>query len=306
MAKASSQKVRVRVPATTSNLGPGFDVLGMALTLYNELTVQRISGPDQVDISGEGKDTLPRTGANILLRAFRSVIPRAQGNFHFQMKNGIPLSRGLGSSAASRLAGLLAAAAMDSRRHDPADIVQRACALEGHPDNVVPAFFGGLCGSIVDRTRVEHFKIRIPTGLRAALCIPDKEVSTPLARRLMPKRVPLADAIFTSSRLALFVAALEQKRLGRLKEAMRDVLHQPYRKRLIPGMDAALTAAGKAGALGAALSGSGPTLFAFTPTDKSAQRVSEAMCRSFSRRGIKSRALSLRIDFSGARVQVTR
>ncbi|MFH2202919.1 MAG: homoserine kinase [Elusimicrobiota bacterium] len=303
-------KIRVRVPATTSNLGPGFDVLGMALKLYNELelTCEPGWGEVRVDITGEGAETLPRSSRNLVVRSFRALIPKRlpRHNLRFRMVNRIPLCRGLGSSAAARLAGLLAATALKSGKPPFGQAVTKACAMEGHPDNAVPAFFGGLCGSVVERGNIEYFRLKPPRGLTAALCIPAIEVSTEKARRLMPKRVTLADAVFTSSRLALLVAAMTQGRLELLRTAMRDVLHQPYRKRLVPGMDAAIAAAERAGALGAALSGSGPTVLAFAGGERAGRRAAEAMCRAFARRGMASRALVLGVDNAGARVRASR
>ncbi len=304
-------KVRVRVPATTSNLGPGFDVLGMALKLYNELELTCMPGSGKVDfdITGEGADSLPRNRTNITFKAFRSIFSGSLKHLdlRFRMKNRIPVARGLGSSAAARLSGLLAAAALKSgKRPNFEKLVEKACSLEGHPDNAVPAFFGGLCGSVREKGGVEHFRLRTPRELTTVLCIPDIEVSTEKARRLIPKRVPLTDAVFTSSRLALLVAAFEQRRYALLKTAMRDVLHQPRRKKLIPGMDAAIEAALAHGALGAALSGSGPTILAFTSDERSGRRAGRAMARVFQRRRIASRMLILDADNTGVHVTVSR
>jgi len=304
---AKNTKIRITVPATTSNIGPGFDVLGMALTLYNELEVTREPGWGEVrvDIRGEGAETLPRGRANLVLRAFRALRPGPfpKHNLFFRMTNRIPLCRGLGSSAAARLAGLMAAAALKSGKPPFADVVAKACAMEGHPDNAVPAFFGGLCGSVVDKKRIEYFRLNPPRGLRTVLCVPDFEVPTEKARRLMPKRVSLADAVFTSSRLALLTAAFAQGRLELLKTAMQDVLHQPYRRRLVPGMNAAIAAAERAGALGAALSGSGPTVLAFAGGERAGRRAGRAMERVFARRGRSCRVLVLGVDGRGARVR---
>lgn len=305
--KAISQ-ISITVPATASNLGPGFDVLGMALKLYNKLEVRRLGrgSPDRVEISGEGAEDLPRGNSNLIVQTFKSSLGQCGSGFLFRMNNGIPLSRGLGSSAAARLAGLLAGAAFSRRTHKPGDIVSRACALEGHPDNVVPAFFGGLCGSVVEKGRIDYFRLRTPRAWTTVLCVPDIEVSTKKARRVLPRRVALRDAVFTSSRLALLIAAFSQGRPGWLKVAMRDVLHQPYRRRLVPGMEKAIQAAEKAGAFGAALSGSGPTIIAFAPNARTGRKSGEAMRKVFGRAGVSARVMVLGVDPSGVRVRTSR
>jgi len=298
--------LRIRIPATTSNLGPGFDVLGMALALYNDIEVSVLpgKGPDQVEIAGEGADRLPRDGRNLVLRAFREALGwKFHHPLRWRMKNRIPLCRGLGSSGAARLGGALAAAALSRTGKDRwPDFVAAACRMEGHPDNVMPAFFGGLCGSYrVDR-ELRFFRLRRPVGLRAVVCIPELEVPTEKARRVLPKTVPLADAVRTAARLAVLVTAFEQRRYERLAAGMDDVLHQPYRKRLIPGLYEALSAARRAGAHGAALSGSGSAVFALSPT-AAAARAGAAMARAFARRGLRSRSLVLDFDYRGAEVR---
>jgi len=304
-----ARTIRVSVPATTSNLGPGYDVLGMALGLRNELEVQTFDeqGPLTVEIRGEGAGSLPETAGNMAVQAFRSVLPKTRfaKAMRFKMTNRIPLCRGLGSSGAARLSGLLAAAALadpGGRRLD--GVVEKAAALEGHPDNVVPAFLGGLCASYRLEGELRFFRLRTPAGLRAVVCVPELEVSTKKARRLMPKKVPLSVAVYTASRLALLVSAFEQKRYDRLSAAMDDRLHQPARGKLVPGMNEAIAAAHRAGAFGAALSGSGPAVFALSGADPAAREVGRAMERAFERKGIGSRSLDLPIDTRGAQVKM--
>ncbi|MFA5141286.1 MAG: homoserine kinase [Elusimicrobiota bacterium] len=291
--------VRIRIPASTSNLGPGFDVLGMALTLYNEITVER-SEKLVVDIRGEGSDSLPKDARNLVVRTFRTLLPRP--GFRFRMTNRVPLGRGLGSSAAARLGGLLAAAFLGPRRPPPSEIVLRACSLEGHPDNAVPAFFGGLCASRYEKGKLQFVRLRQPKGLSVVACVPDFEVPTEKARAVMPKQVPLRVAVQTTSRLALLLAAFEHRQYDLLRSAMDDVLHQPYRKKLTPGMAAVIRAALSAGAFGAALSGSGPTVLAFAPKDK-AGAAARSMERAFQRVRIASKSLRLCVDTDGARVE---
>lgn len=291
--------VRIRIPASTSNLGPGFDVLGMALTLYNEITVEP-SEKLLVEIRGEGSGSLPEDAGNLVVQAFRTLLPR-QG-FRFRMTNRIPLGRGLGSSAAARLGGLLAAAFLGKLKASPSEVVLRACALEGHPDNAVPAFFGGLCASRYEDGKLQYVRLRQPKGLSVVACVPAFEVPTEKARSILPKQVPLSVAVQTSSRLALLLAAFEHGQYDLLRTAMDDVLHQPYRKRLTPGMDGVIEAALRAGAFGAALSGSGPTVLAFAPKNR-AGAVGRGMVRAFRRVRIASESLRLRVDADGAQVE---
>ena len=307
--KTQGRCIRVRVPATTSNLGPGFDVLGMALKLYNELELTALDAPEGliIEIEGEGASSLPCGESNAAVEAFRAALPKGckPRALRLRMKNRIPLGRGLGSSAAARLCGLLAGGAVHDFKERPLErLIQEACRMEGHPDNTVPAFYGGLCVSFKDGESFRHLRLKLPKGLGVSVCVPDFQVSTEKARALLPRKVDLRDAVRNSSRLALLVAALEQGRFGWLKIAMQDSLHQPYRKRLVRGMDSVIAAAERAGAFGAALSGSGPTILALTPKGTAQARVGRAMEKAFARAGAKSRALALEIDTEGARVEI--
>lgn len=297
-------KVFVSVPATTSNLGPGFDVLGMALGLRNELRLEvgPRPGPALIEIIGEGAAELPRGEDNLLLRSFRALLPRRRfpRALRLRLLNRIPLARGLGSSAAARLCGLLAAAAVSGAPRER--VLGLACRLEGHPDNVVPALFGGLRAAWVEGTSTRHFALRLPRALAAVVCVPELKVPTARARAVLPARVPLADAARNGGRLAFLLGALERGRLDWLRFAMGDALHQPYRKRLVPGMEEVIAAALRAGAWGASLSGSGSAMLALTPRPRAAF-VGSAMVRAFARRRLPSRALTLEVDRRGALVR---
>ncbi|MBI4425610.1 MAG: homoserine kinase [Elusimicrobia bacterium] len=299
--------VRVRVPATTSNLGPGVDVFGRALSLHPELElrVSTTRGEALVEIEGEGASTLPRGEDNEVVRVLRRVCHIANG-LRLRLTNRIPVARGLGSSAAARLAALLAARAVwkepstegDSREND--SLLDQACALEGHPDNVVPALLGGLRLSVRDGDRLLQVPLKSPKGLAAVVCVPDFELSTEKARAVLPATVDRADAVFTSGRVALLVHALETGRYELLRVAMQDVLHQPYRRALVPGLRTVLEEAAAAGAFGAALSGAGPSVLAFAPRGARAAAVGRAMQRGFLNHRIESRALALDVDRKGA------
>jgi homoserine kinase len=315
------RKVRIRIPATTSNLGPGFDALGMALKLYNEIEVSwlREHGDVHTEIEGEGFAQLPRGEKNPIVQAFRLILPKTRFPYamRMRMKNRIPLARGLGSSAAARLGGLLAAAALrDFRESAVADMVAQAVALEGHPDNVIPAFHGGLCVSIWDGVHGNvalgegggrhplWLRLKIPRDLGVVVCMPDFEVSTEKARKLLPAKVPLKDAVHNVQRTALLIGALERGELGLLRVAMDDLLHQPYRRPLMRGMDSVIAAAVRAGAFGAALSGAGPTILALTLRGPKQAKIGREMQKAFFRSGVESRYLALDVEPTGARIEI--
>ena len=299
-------RVTVTVPATTSNLGPGFDCLGLALDLRNDLTLELYAehGPAAVVISGEGAATLPRDERNMLVKAARLILPRTlPGRLVFRSVNRIPLARGLGSSAAAAVAGLWAGAHLfGTLRTSEDELEALAVSLEGHPDNVAPCVHGGLTASLTEKGRSRANRLNIHPSLSAVVCIPAFELSTKKARAALPKMVPLADAVYNSSRAILLARALRTGHTSHLADLMDDRLHQPYRAKLVPGLREALAAAVKAGAAGAALSGSGPSVFAFVESGKAA-RVGAAMKRAFLKKRIASRWLPLDIDHQGVRIE---
>ncbi|MFB3818877.1 MAG: homoserine kinase [Candidatus Methylomirabilales bacterium] len=265
------RRVRVRVPASSANLGPGFDALGLALGLYNEIEVA-IEGRDlQLTVDGEGAERLQSLGAqNLAARAVAGtlrhlgVLPEG---LHVHMLNRIPLSRGLGSSSAAALGGVAAAAALADRQLEPEALLDLALPLEGHPDNIAPALLGGLTVATLVEGRVRCVKLPVPAELRVLAVIPAFPLSTAKARKALPPTVPRADALFNIGRVALLLAALQAGRLDLLREATQDRLHQPYRAPLVPGMPEVLAEGERAGALGCFLSGAGPTLLALVAGD---------------------------------------
>ncbi|HAM35000.1 MAG TPA: homoserine kinase [Elusimicrobia bacterium] len=299
-------KVRVRVPASTSNIGPGFDCLGMALGLYNELVVEMHSekGPLSFEIEGEGAETLPRDRGNVMFRAANTVLAgRFPNRLVFKAVNRIPLARGLGSSAAAIVAGLFAA----NRLIKPSPLTQEqlfeyALVLEGHPDNIAAAIFGGVTLSIKDRRDVRNHALKPHKDLVAVVCIPEFQLETAKARAVLPDIVPREAAVENVSRAMLLASAMERGRWKDLAAAMGDRLHQPYRACLVPGFKDVLKAAHDAGICGAALSGSGPTVLALCRKGPQAQAIGEAMVRAFAQNRIKSRALVLPIDHQGVKV----
>lgn len=297
--------ITVRVPATSGNLGPGFDALGLALRLHNTLALEPADS-HKIEVEGEGEATLPRDPSHLAYRAALAVARRAGRTariptpraFRLRQHNRIPLARGLGSSAAAIVGGAAAANALLGGPLDPQALIDLATEIEGHPDNVAPALLGGLVACARTGAGVRWVRLA-PASLRIVAAVPDYPVSTEDARRLLPAQVPFEDAVFNVTRTALLVAALTGGRADLLAEATEDRLHQPYRERLVPGLTRVFAAARRAGAYGVALSGSGPTVLAFGD----ARGIGEAMAAAFRAAGAGCRILDLEIDTNGAVVE---
>lgn len=295
--------IRVRVPATTANLGPGFDALGLALRLHNSVALEAAPEP-RIEIEGEGAMALPRDPSHLAYRAALAVAgarkdaaaPRA---FHLRQHNRIPLARGLGSSAAAIVGGAAAANALLGGPLDVQGLIDLAASLEGHPDNVAPAVLGGLVACVTTEAGKIRWTRLIPRRLRVVIAVPEFAVSTAEARRLLPETVPFRDAVFNVTRTALLVASLAEGRMDMLDEATRDRLHQPYRARLVPGLEAVFAAARASGAHGVALSGSGPAVVAFGE----APGIGEAMRRAFESAGAECRVVDAEVDTEGTVVE---
>jgi homoserine kinase len=291
------------VPATSANLGPGFDALGLALALYNELTITEADGVIVV-VRGQGDRELPTDGQNLVARAARGVFDAAGRRFRglaVQCANGIPLRRGLGSSAAAWVSGLLGANALLGAPLDRSALLSLAARGEGHPDNVAAALHGGMTVSCETASGIVAVSLPVPTSLRWVVLIPELTSSTAEARAVLPEQVPRADAVFNVQRVALMLGGLWAGRPDLLRTAMEDRLHEPYRRRLFPWMPAVAAAAREAGALGCVLSGAGPSLLA--PVTDDAARVADAMTRALAAAGVVARANVLDVDTVGATVE---
>lgn len=264
--------IRVRAPATTANLGPGFDCLGMALDLWNLLEVRQageaVDGQPLVQIIGEGADELATDQSNLVYQAMGFLFREADQEMppiRLCCRNQIPLSRGLGSSAAAIAGGLVAANALCAHNFSANDLLEMAATLEGHPDNVAAALLGGLQLVVLDQEqRLFTAPIDVPPDMQAVLFIPELRIATADARKVLPVQVSMADAVHNMSRIALLVAGMGTNHPEYLKVATQDRLHQPYRQPLFPAMKGIFAAAQDAGALGVFLSGSGSTILALT------------------------------------------
>ncbi len=274
--------LKVRVPATTANLGPGFDALGLALDIYNTVTVMPSEKGVSLEIKGEGEQFLPLDENNLLIKAAQRVFDKAgynPGGLFWVQENRIPLESGMGSSAAAIVAGVCAANALLPRPFSEEEITDLAVQIEGHPDNIAPALFGGLTISYPreeDPQQRLDFALRegcengfgvirtgVPPGLHLVLAVPETRLSTKKSRGVLPRQVSFEDAAFNVGRTAALVASLMNGQGEHLKEACRDRLHQPYRFSLMPGVDKVVEAALRAGAQGCALSGAGPSVAAY-------------------------------------------
>jgi homoserine kinase len=293
-------RVRVRVPASSANLGPGFDALGLALALYNEIEIEE-SDRVSVTVRGEGAGRLDAGSDNVVARGARMAFEAAGRPFRgaaIACVNRIPLARGLGSSAAAWVAGLAGANAILGAPLDRDALLTLAARAEGHPDNVAAAVFGGLTVSCAAEGRVVSVPLPVPAELEWVVLVPEVESSTREARAVLPERVPRADAVLNVQCVSLLLAALAAGRVELLDLAMRDRLHQPYRLRLFPWMGSVEAAAVGAGALGCVLSGAGSAMLAAVRGPGEA--VGRAMEQALAAAGVRGRALALSVDTKGA------
>jgi homoserine kinase len=298
-------RVRVTVPASSANFGPGFDVLAVALALHN---VAELGESDtlSVEIEGEGAATLPRDGRNVVVRAARLVYEaagRRLGGLTIRQRNGIPPGRGLGSSGSAWLAGILGANALLGSPLGPDAVMDLAVGQEGHPDNLGASLHGGVTVTCWDAETRSVVSLPVPEGVEFAVLVPDFEASTAAARAAFPASYPQADAVYNVTRVALLVAAWTQGRWDVVGQAMTDRLHQPYRGRaMFPWLDGVLAAAREAGALGAALSGAGPSVLGLAPAGASTG-VASAMTEALRKAGHSGSARVLAADTRGAQVE---
>lgn len=295
-----------RLPATSANLGSGFDTLGLALSLYNDIEVLETLEEHryEIEVIGEGALELVEPSRNLLVKSYEYACRKwrqpARG-LRLRSINAIPLGRGLGSSATAVAGGILIANAFREEPLETEALLPLATELEGHPDNAVPCLTGGMVVSCWNGTEVRYVRLpAMPEGMSAVVAVPDFKVHTHEAREALPREVPLGEAVFNLSRAALFAASWATGNWENLMFAMEDRLHQQFRARLFPGGDAILTRMKKIPeCLGVAISGSGPSMLAFARGNP--QRVAIAMCQAFTESGVRSRFFVLDTDMQGAR-----
>jgi homoserine kinase len=296
-------KVRVAVPATVANLGPGFDALALALAMQNEVVATQTGEPGLTIDPGPGAPEQLRDPAhNLVARAYTATCAELGAlpeGLHIACVNRIPFRRGLGSSAAAALAGTLCATALHGAPWDEQRILQWVSDMEGHPDNAAAALLGGL---VIVAPGAPAARMDVPDSLCAVVFVPDIEIATPLARAVVPRAVPMADAVFNAARVGLWVRAVATGDWSLLGEAMRDRWHQAPRAALFPALPALVEAAVEGGARGAALSGAGPSVVALT--DGPPEPVGEAFRAASERSGVPGAVLVSRVRNWGARVDV--
>lgn len=300
----------ISVPATTANIGAGFDCLGAALSLYNRFTFSRLdAAPGTVVITATGKegDRVQTDASNLVYQAFArfyQALEQPVPAVKIEIEMGVPLARGLGSSATAIVGGLVGANALTGFVSSRATVMHLAIAMEGHPDNVVPALMGGCrLAATCAPGGWEICEIPWHETITPIVAIPNFELSTAAARRVLPDHYSRADAIFNTAHLGLLVRGLETGNADWLRAALHDRIHQPYRQPLIAGYDTVYQAALAAGAYGLVISGAGSTLLALAERSQ-AERVREAMAIAWQEKQIQADVKVVPLDRVGASTQV--
>jgi len=295
----------VRVPASTANLGPGFDCLGLALDLWNDVRFTLEGDGVVIAARGERSEILPTDATNLVARSFLRLCEEAgeaaPAGLRIDCEVRIPLSSGLGSSSSAIVAGVLGANTLLGRPFDRGRLLELAADIEGHPDNVAAALLGGLTIVVRKGERLLTKKILVPE-VHVALAVPRLDFSTREARAGLPTEVSMQDAVFNLGRTPLVVEALRTGDYELLNQVMEDRLHQASRLKLIPGGPEAWLAAQHAGAAAIAVSGSGPSLIAFVSLATDASRISHEMAEAFGAAGVTAIPLGLSASAAGATV----
>ena len=272
MVVGQNKTARVRVPATMANLGPGFDSLGLAVSLWLEVDAQ-LALQDAFEYCGQGH---VQGTNNLIHQGFRAAFLEAgqvPPSVRLQARNPIPLARGLGSSSAALVAGAALAAEFIGTDFDRLGVLRVCAKLEGHPDNVAPAVLGGFTASVMQGDLPISVSMALPANWRILVAVPNTELKTEEARAVLPSSYSREDMVFNLSRAALWVAGVASGRWDVLQEACRDRMHQPYRAPLVPGMESAISGALEAGAIAAFLSGAGPSVTAIVNSDQTLSAV---------------------------------
>ena len=300
------RKAKIRVPASTSNLGAAFDAVGLALQLHLTIDVEEQGhGDPHFEFSGEGARQIPTDESNLIWRVMAEVAAlsgRSLPPFRLKADNRIPVTKGLGSSAAAIVAGAAAADFLCRLNLSPHDLLDFAAAREGHPDNAAPALFGGLVSSI-GGPPILCSRSEFPPDWTVVAVTPDFELETRRARAVLPAQVSYRDAVYNVQRAAFLMAQLVRGRKEGIREAMSDALHQPYRSDLITGLNEVLGIESSEGLLGIALSGAGSTVVAFT--DSHEAEIGACIQSVFTRHGLESEVRLLKADNDGLVVETS-
>lgn len=306
-------KVSVKVPATTANLGPGFDSLGLALPIYNIVTVEETIMPGtgiEINIIDETNEqnvlSIPTDENNIVYKAIELLynsIGQTPSELKITIKTNIPIARGLGSSAAVIVGGLIAANELLGRPADEAALLSIATEIENHPDNITPAIVGGfVVSSLEEDGSVIYSKMNWPKDWNITVCIPDYELSTSIARSVLPAEVPMKDAIYNLKHTAMLVQAVNTHDEKLMKVALNDRLHQQYREKLIPGLKEIKEALKhEENVLGVVISGAGPAILVIS-YGNNLDKIRETVSNVWLDLNVKSKILTLQVEENGAYV----
>lgn len=293
--------IRVRVPATSANLGPGFDTLGLALTLYLEVAAEPAPGGINLSFTGTGQEiVMGKPGSNLLLAAMEKVFVSSGEDLpglNIYICNNIPLGKGLGSSAAAIVAGLFLANRLLGEPYPRQQLIKWAVEMEGHADNIVPAVAGGLTTVLLNQAEILYQSINLEENIGTVVAVPAFALPTEQSRAVLPGGVSREQTVQNLQQVAYLLASLYNRQYEKLSEAMDDHLAQPWRMQLVPGLEMVINAAVSAGALGAALSGAGPSVLALTRGRE--EEIAAAMKKAFHAFGVQCQLLPLGIDKGG-------
>lgn len=283
--------ITVRVPATSANMGPGFDTLGIALNLYNDFGFREIE--DGLKFNGMPEEFCNED--NIIYKAMKYCFDKAgykiKGLEISEIKQNVPVSRGLGSSSTCIVGGLVGANEILGKKFSEEELLEMAVEIEGHPDNVAPALLGGMVVAIVDENKTYYDKIDVKNGIKFISIIPNFRLSTEEARKVLPKEISLKDGVYNVSRAALMVACFSSGKYELLRYACKDAFHQNYRSKLIPGFEEVYNKSYELGALACYLSGAGPTIMAII--DEKDERFSNKLKEFLQIKGLEWNILEL-------------
>ncbi|MHC6179025.1 homoserine kinase [Clostridium sp. JNZ X4-2] len=295
-------KVKVRIPATTANMGPGFDTLGMALKLYNEIEVEEID--TQTEIYNNNLKSEEDFKDNLIYKSIAETMNEQKYPYRgFKInviKCDIPISRGLGSSSACIVGGIAAANEIMGNKMNLEDMIDLATKMEGHPDNVVPATLGGMVISLKVGEEIKYSKVTVPDKLKFVAMIPSFQVNTALSRKVLPDTYLKEDCVFNISRSAMLISALYNGEFDKLRICFGDKVHQPYRKNLIKNSDVVFKESRKLGSIGEFISGSGSTLMAVL--DKNADEFMKSMKKFLDKLEDNWNIILLEPDLEGVKI----
>lgn len=307
-------KISVKVPATTANLGPGFDCMGIALPIYNTITIEETVFPDTglyINIlNSENEEiidySIPKDENNIVYKAIELLYAytgQTPSGLKIIIKTNIPISRGLGSSASVIVGGLIAANELLSRPADEAALLSIATEVEGHPDNVAPAILGGFVLSSVEPDgSVVYRKLPWPDDWKITVCIPDYELETQISRSVLPEQVDIKDAAFNAKRCAMLVEAVHTQDIELMKLALQDKLHQQYRSRLVPGLDKIIENLKHIdNVIGCVLSGAGPSILVISHGNNLSE-IKGVVSKTWESQNVKVEMRTLEIENQGAAI----